>query len=108
MFFEKYTENLWGRHPSEISPEWGAQRVKGLSIIEIAKNMVTEALHIKSSRVGTLPIDEFLYPKFGPGQLWEITADELEKRSVKIIKKVRVTELKKQIIALKALRMKRR
>ena len=32
MFFENYTENLWGRHPSEISPEWGAQRVKGLSI----------------------------------------------------------------------------
>lgn len=93
MFFEKYTENLWGRHPSEISPEWGAQRVKGLSLIEIAKNMVTEALHIKSSRVGTLPIDEFLYPKLGPGQLWEITADELEKRNVKIIKNARVTEL---------------
>ena len=32
MFFENYTENLWGRHPSEISPEWGAQRVKGLSM----------------------------------------------------------------------------
>ncbi|MGF2565653.1 FAD-dependent oxidoreductase, partial [Ralstonia pseudosolanacearum] len=33
LFFENYTENLWGRHPREISPEWGAQRVKGLSIL---------------------------------------------------------------------------
>ena len=37
MFFENYTENLWGRHPSEISPEWGAQRVKGLSISAFPK-----------------------------------------------------------------------
>ena len=39
MFFERYTENLWGRHPSKISPEWGAQRVKGLSITAILKDM---------------------------------------------------------------------
>ena len=95
MFFENYTENLWGRHPSEISPEWGAQRVKGLSIIEIAKNMVMKALHIKSSKVETSLIEEFLYPKLGPGQLWEITAEELCKRNIRIIKNARVTELKK-------------
>ena len=40
MFFENYTKNLWGRHPSEISPEWGAQRVKGLSITAIFKDIL--------------------------------------------------------------------
>ena len=39
MFFEKYTEKLWGRHPKQISADWGAQRVKGLSIKEIIKDM---------------------------------------------------------------------
>ena len=95
MFFENYTENLWGRHPSEISPEWGAQRVKGLSILGILKNMLDKAFHIKSQKVETSLIDEFLYPKLGPGQLWEITAEELEKRGVKIIKYARVTKIKK-------------
>ena len=54
-----------------------------------------------------MPIDEFLYPKLGPGQLWEITADEMEKRNVKIIKHARVTELKKKIITLKVLSVKK-
>ena len=39
MFFEDYTEKLWGRHPSEISADWGAQRVKGLSIKALIKNI---------------------------------------------------------------------
>lgn len=38
MFFEKYTEKLWGRHPSQISADWGAQRVKGVSIAAVIKN----------------------------------------------------------------------
>lgn len=39
MFFEGYTEKLWGRHPSEISADWGSQRVKGLSITALLKDM---------------------------------------------------------------------
>ena len=46
MFFEKYTEKLWGRHPSEISADWGAQRVKGLSITAILKDMAYKMLPI--------------------------------------------------------------
>ena len=38
MFFEGYTEKLWGRHPREIAPDWGAQRTKGLSIMGILKD----------------------------------------------------------------------
>ena len=41
MFFEKYTEKLWGRHPSQISADWGAQRVKGVSIAAVIKNALT-------------------------------------------------------------------
>ena len=79
MFFENYTENLWGRHPSEISPEWGAQRVKGLSIMAILKDMFSKAFGKKNRKVETSLIEEFAYPKLGPGQLWELTADEVRK-----------------------------
>lgn len=91
MFFEKYTENLWGRHPSQISPEWGAQRVKGLSIIAVVKDMFSRFFHIKSRKVETSLIEEFAYPKYGPGQLWEITAEEIKKRRGKILTNAKVT-----------------
>ena len=77
MFFEHYTENLWGRHPSGISAEWGAQRAKGLSVTAILKDIAGKALHRKNRKVETSLIEEFSYPKLGPGQLWEITADEI-------------------------------
>ena len=78
MFFEKYTENLWGRHPSEISPEWGAQRVKGLSIIAVLKDVACKILRVKNRKVETSLIEEFSYPKYGPGQMWEITAGKIK------------------------------
>ena len=93
MFFENYTQNLWGRHPSEISPEWGAQRVKGLSIKAILKDMFGKAFHKKNRKVETSLIEEFSYPKLGPGQLWEITASEFEKMGGKIIKNAKVTKI---------------
>ncbi len=95
MFFESYTENLWGRHPRSISPEWGAQRVKGLSVVAIIKNMLTRAFNLSPQEVETSLIEEFAYPKLGPGQLWEITAAEAEKAGVKIIKNAKVTKLNK-------------
>ena len=85
MFFEHYTENLWGRHPSVISAEWGAQRVKGLSVIAILADILGKALHRKNRKVETSLIEEFSYPKLGPGQLWEITADEVRARGGEIL-----------------------
>ena len=70
MFFEGYTEKLWGRHPQEISADWGAQRVKGLSIVALIKNI------LGSGKKETSLIEEFEYPKLGPGQLWELAAKE--------------------------------
>ena len=93
MFFENYTENLWGRHPSEISPEWGAQRVKGLSIIAVLKDIFGKIFNKKNRAVETSLIEEFAYPKLGPGQLWELTASEFEKIGGKIITNAKVTEI---------------
>ncbi len=67
MFFEKYTEKLWGRHPSEISAAWGAQRVKGLSIMAVLKDMFSKAFGKKQDKTGeTSLIEQFWYPKLGP------------------------------------------
>lgn len=79
MFFEGYTEKLWGRHPREISADWGSQRVKGLSIIGIIKNMFSKLKPSKNRETETSLIEQFYYPKFGPGQLWETVADEIKK-----------------------------
>lgn len=76
MFFEGYTEKLWGRHPREISADWGAQRVKGLSVRAILKNIFGKILPGKRKRVETSLIEQFSYPKYGPGQLWETVASE--------------------------------
>lgn len=79
MFFEGYTEKLWGRHPREISADWGAQRVKGLSILAVLKDMLrSKKKKQDSSKVETSLIEEFSYPKYGPGQLWETAADEVK------------------------------
>ena len=85
MFFEKYTEKLWGRHPSEISADWGAQRVKGLSITAVISDMFKKAFHIKSKKVETSLIERFYYPKYGPGQLWEQTAADFEKMGGRLL-----------------------
>lgn len=95
MFFENYTENLWGRHPSEISPEWGAQRVKGLSIVAILKDMFGKLFKGKNRKVETSLIEEFAYPKLGPGQLWELTAKEIINKGGIIIKNAKVVSIQK-------------
>ena len=79
-FFKSYTEKIWGVPCAEISAEWGAQRIKGLSLRSMAGHFVKRALRIgKAGGVGqsnteTSLIERFLYPKLGPGQLWEHVA----------------------------------
>lgn len=96
MFFESYTEKLWGRHPKEISADWGAQRVKGLSIRAILKDMFGKLLPGKKNRkVETSLIEEFWYPKYGPGQLWETTAEKVKEAGGKLWMGCRVTAFKR-------------
>ncbi len=77
MFFEDYTEKLWGRHPSEISAEWGAQRVKGLSLFKAIISALKKPFVKKSEKVETSLIESFYYPKKGPGQMYEKMAREI-------------------------------
>lgn len=95
MFFEGYTEKLWGRHPSEISADWGAQRVKGVSIGALFKNMFSRIFRRKNSDVETSLIESFWYPKYGPGQLWEEVAAKVEYMGGKILTGCSVESLHK-------------
>ena len=93
MFFEYYTENLWGRHPSEIDASWGKQRTKGLSILGIIRDYFGRVFKVKHRKVNTSLIEEFKYPKFGPGQMWEITGDKIINMGGRIIKNARVSSV---------------
>ncbi|MGC2637838.1 MAG: NAD(P)/FAD-dependent oxidoreductase [Acidobacteriaceae bacterium] len=80
-FFKSYTEKVWGVPCDQISAEWGAQRIKGLSLrTAIAHFLKKTFSRRKSSGIAqkgteTSLIERFLYPKYGPGQLWEHVAD---------------------------------
>ncbi len=89
MFFEGYTEKLWGRHPSKIDPSWGRQRVKGISVTEVVKNALGKVTGKDKSKETSL-IEEFIYPKFGPGQLWEKVAGDIQKNGAQLINGARV------------------
>ena len=89
MFFEYYTENLWGRHPREIDASWGAQRVKGLSVVAIVRDIFGKLFSKKERIVETSLIEEFKYPKLGPGQLWEITAEKIKELNGTILMNTR-------------------
>ncbi len=94
MFFEKYTEKVWGRHPSKISADWGAQRVKGVSIKAVIKDMFTKKFgKADNKNVETSLIEEFWYPKLGPGQLWEKLATIVEEKGGTILKNHKVTNI---------------
>ena len=93
MFFEGYTEKLWGRHPRDISADWGAQRVKGLSIRAVLQDMLRKALpggQKDQAKVETSLIEEYIYPKYGPGQLWETVAGEVEAMGGRVLRHCRV------------------
>lgn len=80
-FFKDYTEKVWGVTCTEISAEWGAQRVKGLSITSALKHAISSVAsrrsNIAQKGVETSLIERFLYPRLGPGQMWEAVADRV-------------------------------
>lgn len=80
-FFASYTEKLWGVPPSEIDSSWGAQRVKGLSISKVLLNAIKpkKKADISQKNVETSLIESFLYPKLGPGHMWETVAKLVKK-----------------------------
>ncbi|MFL5896445.1 MAG: NAD(P)/FAD-dependent oxidoreductase [Thermoleophilaceae bacterium] len=76
LFFKTYTEKVWGVPCTELRAEWAAQRIKGLSFFSAAK---AAFFGNKGNKIKSL-IDKFNYPRYGPGQLWEAMAGEIERR----------------------------
>ena len=96
-FFKSYTEKVWGVPCREISAEWGAQRIKGLSILKSLKHAVGKLFRRRNGDLAqksteTSLIERFLYPKFGPGQMWETVAEEVIARGGRIITGAEVAE----------------
>ncbi|MDE6445361.1 MAG: NAD(P)/FAD-dependent oxidoreductase [Alistipes sp.] len=93
-FFRDYTQKLWGVECRAISPEWGSQRVKGLSIgaalAHIARRI---GRRTDPKKVETSLIDRFLYPKFGSGHIWEVAARRIAEAGGEILSGNRVTAI---------------
>ena len=89
-FFKSYTEKGWGVPCHEISAEWGAQRIKGLSLTAVVKHYLGKVFKpkgesgIAQKQTETSLIERFLYPKLGPGQLWEHVAETIQKQGGEI------------------------
>ena len=76
QFFKEYTEKVWGVPCGEISAAWGAQRIKSLSIVKAITHALKKALGLGDKAEQTSLIESFLYPKYGPGQMWETAAQK--------------------------------
>lgn len=90
-FFKSYTEKVWGVPCNVISAEWGAQRIKGLSLTTAILHFLKKSfpLHrqegLAQKATETSLIEKFLYPKYGPGQLWEHVAAKVEQMGGEIL-----------------------
>lgn len=100
MFFENYTEKVWGAHPKKISAEWGAQRIKGLSLSKAVFSALkkifgakADVADLRQKGTETSLIEQFFYPKLGPGQLWECVADDIRQMGGEIHMQHKVTEI---------------
>ncbi|MDR1180646.1 MAG: NAD(P)/FAD-dependent oxidoreductase [Bacteroidales bacterium] len=93
MFFENYTEKVWGVHPSKLGADWGAQRVKGLSLLSLLTNVFKKKSSIEQKNTETSLIEQFIYPKYGPGQLWESVADDIRSKDGKVEKNTTVEKI---------------
>ncbi|MDI1255167.1 MAG: NAD(P)/FAD-dependent oxidoreductase [Flavobacterium sp.] len=98
MFFKDYTEKVWGIPCSEISAEWGAQRIKGLSIKKTIAHFLKTIFVKKKNEINqkdteTSLIEYFLYPKFGPGQMWEQVAEKVNAANGKLVTNSKVIQI---------------
>ena len=97
-FFQSYTEKVWGVPCDKISAEWGAQRVKGLSITKTIAHFLKSLVKKRSKDVSqkgteTSLIERFMYPKYGPGQMWEIVAEKVKASGGEIITEFNVENI---------------
>lgn len=98
IFFKSYTEKVWGVPCNKIKSAWGAQRIKGLSITQAVWHAVKKFFirddSIQQKKTEASLIERFLYPKFGPGQMWERTAEIVQKNGAHLTFHQKVIGLK--------------
>jgi protoporphyrinogen oxidase len=98
-FFKTYTEKVWGVPATEIQADWGAQRVKDLSLFralwEAIKPKRIRRKRDKSKQVTSL-IEEFNYPKYGPGMMWERCTELVTARGTKVVFSSNVTKVHRE------------
>jgi UDP-galactopyranose mutase len=82
IFFKTYSEKVWGVPCTELEADWAAQRIKNLSLFTAIKNAVMPKRNQKD--VASL-IEEFQYPKYGPGMMWETAADKIRAQGGAIV-----------------------
>jgi protoporphyrinogen oxidase len=85
IFFKTYTEKVWGMSTKELSADWAAQRIKGLSLFAAIKNALLPHKPQKGGAVIKTLIDEFRYPRRGPGELWERAAATISQQGYPVM-----------------------
>jgi protoporphyrinogen oxidase len=90
-FFQTYTERVWGHPASEMPADWAAQRVKNLSLFSAIVNAV---LPRRNQKTITSLIEEFEYPKLGPGMMWQRCAELVEAAGTKVVLDTAVTAIR--------------
>jgi protoporphyrinogen oxidase len=105
-FFKSYTEKVWGVPCGEISAEWGAQRIKGLSIAKALAHALANPFRgstdTSQKRTEISLIERFLYPKFGPGQMWDAVARRVSKLGGQIHLSHRIVGMERDGVAVTA------
>jgi protoporphyrinogen oxidase len=94
IFFKTYTEKVWGIPCNEISADWAAQRIKNLSLREAIRNALLGSGRAADGKLITTLIDQFNYPRFGPGMMWERCRDLLAARGHETVGGVRVERVR--------------
>lgn len=92
LFFKSYTEKVWGIPCSQIDAEWAAQRIKGLNLASALRNAL---LGSGRGEIKTL-VDEFIYPRFGAGQVYQTMADKITREGSRVITGARTCGLRRQ------------
>jgi len=93
QFFKEYTEKVWGVPCSQISAAWGAQRIKSLSIIKAITHALGKLIGQGKQAEQTSLIESFLYPKYGPGQMWETAAQQFIEKGGKLLLQSKVEQI---------------
>ncbi len=102
-FFKTYTEKVWGVPCSEISADWAAQRIKGLSMVSLLKATLLPKRKGPRAKVIKTLIDQFRYPEHGPGQMWETCAERIRDAGSRVEMGVEVRRVERDGSGVKAL-----